>query len=78
MRNELRKLCSPRKRTIGWKLEFVRKYAKLIEYNKGIIVENSGDRRCGIHRLHTAKRPLERGDEVVGMDNINDYYDLPR
>jgi UDP-glucuronate 4-epimerase len=24
---------------------------------------------------HLAKKLLERGDEVVGLDNINDYYD---
>ena len=23
-----------------------------------------------------AQRLLERGDEVVGLDNINDYYDV--
>lgn len=26
--------------------------------------------------MHTALRLLERGDEVVGVDNINDYYDI--
>ncbi len=26
--------------------------------------------------FHLAKRLLERGDEVVGIDNINDYYDV--
>ncbi len=26
--------------------------------------------------MHTAKRLLERGDEVIGIDNINDYYDV--
>ncbi|MDQ3261958.1 MAG: NAD-dependent epimerase [Pseudomonadota bacterium] len=26
--------------------------------------------------MHTAKRLLERGDEVVGIDNVNDYYDV--
>jgi UDP-glucuronate 4-epimerase len=25
---------------------------------------------------HTAKNLLERGDEVVGLDNLNDYYDV--
>ena len=24
---------------------------------------------------HTARRLLERGDEVVGLDNLNAYYD---
>ena len=24
----------------------------------------------------TAERLLERGDEVVGIDNLNDYYDV--
>ncbi len=26
--------------------------------------------------MHVAMRLLERGDEVVGVDNINDYYDI--
>ena len=26
--------------------------------------------------MHTALRLLERGDEVVGVDNLNDYYDV--
>ena len=26
--------------------------------------------------MHTAKKLLERGDEVLGIDNINDYYDV--
>lgn len=26
--------------------------------------------------MHTSKRLLERGDEFVGIDNINDYYDV--
>ena len=25
---------------------------------------------------HVAMRLLERGDEVVGIDNLNDYYDV--
>ena len=25
---------------------------------------------------HVALRLLERGDEVVGLDNLNDYYDV--
>ncbi len=29
---------------------------------------------AGFIGFHTAKRLLERGDEVVGIDNINDYY----
>ena len=31
---------------------------------------------AGFIGFHLAKRLLERGDEVVGLDNINDYYDL--
>lgn len=31
---------------------------------------------AGFIGSHLAKRLLERGDEVVGLDNINDYYDL--
>ncbi|WP_457608454.1 NAD-dependent epimerase [Nitratifractor sp.] len=31
---------------------------------------------AGFIGYHLAKRLLERGDEVVGLDNINDYYDL--
>jgi len=31
---------------------------------------------AGFIGSHLAKRLLERGDEVVGLDNINDYYDI--
>jgi UDP-glucuronate 4-epimerase len=31
---------------------------------------------AGFIGFHVAKRLLERGDEVVGIDNINDYYDV--
>lgn len=31
---------------------------------------------AGFIGYHLAKRLLERGDEVVGLDNINDYYDV--
>lgn len=31
---------------------------------------------AGFIGYHLAKRLLERGDEVVGVDNINDYYDV--
>jgi len=31
---------------------------------------------AGFIGYHLAKRLLERGDEVVGLDNINDYYDI--
>jgi UDP-glucuronate 4-epimerase len=30
---------------------------------------------AGFIGYHTATRLLERGDEVIGIDNINDYYD---
>jgi UDP-glucuronate 4-epimerase len=30
---------------------------------------------AGFIGFHTAKALLERGDEVVGLDNLNDYYD---
>jgi UDP-glucuronate 4-epimerase len=30
---------------------------------------------AGFIGFHTAVRLLERGDEVVGLDNLNDYYD---
>ena len=30
---------------------------------------------AGFIGFHTAKRLLERGDEVVGFDSVNDYYD---
>ncbi len=30
---------------------------------------------AGFIGYHTAKLLLERGDEVVGLDNLNDYYD---
>jgi UDP-glucuronate 4-epimerase len=31
---------------------------------------------AGFIGYHTAQRLLERGDEVVGLDNLNDYYDV--
>ena len=31
---------------------------------------------AGFIGLHTALRLLARGDEVVGLDNLNDYYDV--
>ena len=31
---------------------------------------------AGFIGMHTAKALLERGDEVIGVDNINNYYDI--
>ena len=31
---------------------------------------------AGFIGMHMAMRLLERRDEVVGVDNINDYYDV--
>ncbi|ACM93519.1 NAD-dependent epimerase/dehydratase family protein [Nautilia profundicola AmH] len=31
---------------------------------------------AGFIGFHLAKRLIERGDEVIGLDNINDYYDV--
>src|SRR5690348_1584792 len=31
---------------------------------------------CGFIGMHTARKLLERGDEVYGVDNINDYYEV--
>lgn len=31
---------------------------------------------AGFIGMHTCLRLLERGDEVVGLDNLNDYYDV--
>lgn len=31
---------------------------------------------AGFIGFHTAKRLLERGDDVVGLDNLNEYYDV--
>jgi UDP-glucuronate 4-epimerase len=30
---------------------------------------------AGFIGFHVVRALLERGDEVVGLDNINDYYD---
>lgn len=30
---------------------------------------------AGFIGMHTAQRLLARGDEVIGIDNLNDYYD---
>ena len=31
---------------------------------------------AGFIGMHVAKRLLDRGDEVIGVDNLNDYYDV--
>ena len=31
---------------------------------------------AGFIGSHVCKRLLQRGDEVVGLDNINSYYDI--
>ena len=31
---------------------------------------------AGFVGFHTAKALLDRGDEVVGLDNLNEYYDV--
>ena len=31
---------------------------------------------AGFIGFHLAKKRLEMGDEVVGVDNLNDYYDV--
>ncbi len=31
---------------------------------------------AGFIGLHLVRRLLERGDEIIGLDNINDYYDV--
>ena len=31
---------------------------------------------AGFIGFHLSNRLIERGDEVVGLDSINDYYDL--
>jgi len=31
---------------------------------------------AGFIGFHLSKRLIERGDQVIGMDNLNDYYDV--
>jgi UDP-glucuronate 4-epimerase len=31
---------------------------------------------AGFIGFHVARHLLERGDEVVGLDNLNDYFDV--
>ncbi len=31
---------------------------------------------AGFIGFHTAKALLDRGDEVIGLDNLNSYYDV--
>ena len=31
---------------------------------------------AGFIGMHTAIKLLERGEQVIGLDNINDYYDV--
>ena len=32
---------------------------------------------AGFIGFHTSLALLDRGDDVVGIDNVNDYYDVP-
>ena len=31
---------------------------------------------AGFIGFHVAKRLLDRGEQVIGLDNVNDYYDV--
>jgi UDP-glucuronate 4-epimerase len=31
---------------------------------------------AGFVGMHVCQRPLERGEEVIGIDNLNSYYDV--
>jgi len=31
---------------------------------------------AGFIGFHVSKELLERGDKVIGIDNLNDYYDI--
>ena len=33
---------------------------------------------AGFIGMHCAQRLLARGDEVIGVDNLNDYYETTR
>jgi len=46
--------------------------SKLLKSSKKILVTGS----AGFIGFHLTKKLLERGNEVVGIDNINDYYDV--
>ena len=39
------------------------------------IPSDSGDRRCRFHWGSSCQRLLQRGDRVIGIDNLNSYYD---
>src|SRR6185369_14399970 len=54
-------------------------------YRRGDPVPKPGQENCmkilvtgaaGFIGFHLSKRLLERGDQVVGLDNLNDYYDV--
>ncbi len=47
------------------------KYSFMMK-NKKILITGA----AGFIGFHLVKRLLEKGDEVVGLDNINDYYDV--
>ena len=31
---------------------------------------------AGFIGFHVARRLIDRGDQVIGLDNLNDYYDV--
>ena len=51
---------------------FVPLYFNRFSYNMKILVTGA----AGFIGFHLAKRLIERGDEVIGLDSINDYYDV--
>ena len=40
--------------------------------NRKVLVTGS----AGFIGFHLCKRLLERGEKVIGLDNLNDYYDV--
>ena len=40
---------------------------------KGVVLVTGA---AGFIGSHVAKRLLDRGDSVLGLDNLNDYYDV--
>jgi hypothetical protein len=52
------------------------KYAKMLNFQRRHAMKVLVTGAAGFIGMHVCERLLARGDEVVGVDNLNDYYDV--
>jgi UDP-glucuronate 4-epimerase len=52
------------------------KYAKMLAFQRSSRMKVLLTGAAGFIGMHVCERLLARGDEVIGVDNLNDYYDV--